>query len=477
MRKGIVSSKGIVLANPSFAVAPASAAAPARQTALKVLYAIDAQHAYTDVALRQALGQRGLERRDRAFITECVYGVVRWQGRIDWLLQHVCHRPLDALTPWIRNILRLGAYQCLWMQGTPARAAVYEAVELARRYGHRGTTRLVNGVLRALLRQHETYPPPDAEREPAAHLAVVGSHPQWLLERWLERYGWARTRAICEMNNRPAGVTLRAHTLRISRHALAERLRAEGVTEVEATALGPQALRVQGTSRLDHLPSYREGLFQVQDSGAMLVAPLCEVQPGQRVLDACAAPGGKTTHLAQLMLDTGCIVALDAQPGRLRLLRQNLQRLHLTCAMPVAADAAQPLPLSERYGTFDCILVDAPCSGLGVLRRHPDIKWRKTETDVQRLQAVQLALLNRLLPNLAPEGLLVYSVCSNEPEETHQVVKHVLHQHPELELHAIEPGYPQPLPVLSATAGTLDLTPEQLGTEGVFVARFRYKMP
>ncbi len=452
----------------------AAAAAPARQTALSVLYAIDTQQAYTDVALRQALGQSRLERRDRAFVTECVYGVVRWQGRIDWLLQQVCHRPLGALTPWIRNILRLGVYQCLWMQGTPARAAVYEAVTLARRYGHRGTAGLVNGVLRALLRQYETYCPPDAERVPAEHLAVMGSHPQWLLERWLARYGWARTQAICEANNRPAGITLRIHTLQTSRQALMARLRAEGVAEVEATGLGPQALRVQGASRVDHLPSYREGLFQVQDSGAMLVAPLCDVRPGQRVLDACAAPGGKTTHLAQLMHDTGHIVALDAQPGRLRLLRQNLRRLQLTCVTPVAADAARALPLREGHDTFDRILVDAPCSGLGVLRRHPDIKWRKTEADVRRLRAVQLALLQRLLPHLAPEGLLVYSVCSNEPEETHEMVKHVLHQHPELELHAIEPGdLPIALPVLSATIDTLDLTPEQLGTEGVFVARFR----
>ncbi len=453
----------------------ARAAAPARQTALSVLYAIDAQDAYTDVALRQALGQSRLERRDRAFVTECVYGVVRWQGRIDWLLQQVCHRPLETLTPWIRNILRLGAYQCLWMHGTPARAAVYEAVALARRYGHRGTAGLVNGVLRALLRQHETCQPPDAEHGPAAHLAVVASHPQWLLERWLARYGWARTQAICEANNRPAGMTLRVHTLWTSRQVLVERLRAEGVSEVEVAGLGPQGLRVQGTSRLDQLPSYREGLFQVQDSGAMLVAPLCDVRPGQRVLDACAAPGGKTTHLAQLMQDTGRLVALDAQPGRLRLLRQNLRRLQLTCIIPVAANATEPLPWPERHGRFDRILVDAPCSGLGVLRRHPDIKWRKGEADVRRLQAVQLALLNRLLPTLASEGLLVYSVCSNEPEETHEVVHHVLQQHPELELHAIEPGDLPSVawPVPSATAGTLDLTPEQLGTEGVFVARFR----
>jgi 16S rRNA (cytosine967-C5)-methyltransferase len=448
--------------------------ATARALALQILHALETQQAYTDVVLRQMLRQSPLDRRDRAFVTECVYGVVRWQGRIDWLLQHVCKRPLASLTPWVRNALRLGVYQCLWMERVPHRAAVHATVELARHFGHRGVAGLVNGVLRTLLREHHTYALPDAATDPVAHLAIATSHPQWLIERWLQRYGWERTQAICTMNNRPGGITLRTNTLRIAPTALAQRLVREGLRQVTPSQVVPDGLVVQGTSRLDALPSYRDGLFQVQDEGAMLVAPLCHVRPGQRVLDACAAPGGKTTHFAQLMHDTGCIVACDVHAGRLRLLRANVQRLGLASIHAVVADVAAAVPFGC---SFETILVDAPCSGLGVLRRHPDIKWRKTATDLAGLQATQLALLHRQQKRLAVPGVLVYSVCSNEPEETHEVVRSFLAHHPHLCLDPIDrelskrPSQPSPSP------GVLDVTPEQWGTEGVFVARFRSQQP
>ena len=441
----------------------------ARQTALRALHAIDAEQAYTDVALRQMLGDGALERRDRAFVTACVYGVVRWQGRIDWLLSKACSRPLDSLTPWIRNILRLGAYQCLWMEQVPPRAAVHTSVELARRFGHAGVAGLVNGVLRTLLRRHTTYALPDADTQPTAHLAVAHSHPQWLVERWLDRYGWARTEALCAENNRPRDVTLRVNTLRTTPQALAQRLVQEGMRLARPSRLLAQALVVQGTSRLDALASYRDGLFQVQDEGAMLVAPLCRAQPGQRVLDACAAPGGKTTHLAQLMGDAGQILACDGRASRLQFLDANVRRLRLTSITHAVSDSTGPLPWS---GVFDRILVDAPCSGLGVLSRHPDIKWRKGSEDLQGLQATQLALLESQHLCLAADGLMVYSVCSNEPEETRDVVRTFLERHPELRLDAVAGDLPKELDQHSSHIETLDLTPEQYGTEGVFAARF-----
>ena len=444
----------------------------ARQTALRALHAIDAEQAYTDVALRQMLNDSALERRDRAFVTACVYGAVRWQGRIDWLLSKACSRPLDSLTPWIRNILRLGAYQCLWMEQVPPRAAVHTSVELARRFGHAGVAGLVNGVLRTLLRRHTTYALPDAATQPAAHLAVAHSHPQWLVERWLDRYGWARTEALCAENNRPRDVTLRVNTLRTTPQALGQRLVQEGMRLVRPSRLLAEALVVQGTSRLDALPSYRDGLFQVQDEGAMLVAPLCRAQPGQRVLDACAAPGGKTTHLAQLMSDTGQILACDGQASRLQFLDANVRRLRLTSITHAVSDSTGPLPWS---GVFDRILVDAPCSGLGVLSRHPDIKWRKGSEDLRSLQATQLALLEAQSRCLAADGLLVYSVCSNEPEETRDVVRMFLERHPELRLDAVAGDLPKELDQHSSHIETLALTPEQYGTEGVFAARFRVR--
>jgi len=442
----------------------------ARQTALQILHTLETQQAYTDVVLRQVLRYSALERRERALVTDCVYGVMRWRGRIDWLLGHVCRRPLETLTPWIRNALRLGVYQCLWLERVPHWAAVHETVELARRFGHQGTARFVNGVLRTLLRQHTTYRLPDATTCPAAHLAVACSHPQWLVERWLQHYGWERTQALCAANNRPPGVTLRANTLRITPEVLAQRLQQEGVQHVTASRIVPEGLVVQGTDRVDTLPSYQEGLFQVQDEGAMLVAPLCQARPGQRWLDVCAAPGGKTTHLAQLMRDTGHILALDLQQGRLRLLRHNVRRLRLASVTALVADATSAPPVRELC---DGILIDAPCSGFGVLRRHPDIKWRKTASDLGPLQATQLKLLHAQQACLAAHGVLVYSVCSNEPEETHEVVQHFLAEHPHMRLEAIEHALPR-LPVCaSASVGTFDLTPEQWGTDGVFVARFR----
>ena len=458
-------SREIVLLKPT-------SAPTVRQTALQILHAIDRDGAYTDVALRQTLRKCAYSRRDRAFVTECVYGTVRWQGRIDWLLAHVCHRPLSTLTPWIRNALRLGVYQCLWMDRVPLRAAVHETVQLGRRFGHDGTARLVNGVLRTLIRQHHTYPLPEPTADPVAHLAVAYSHPEWLVARWLQRYGWNRTRAICQANNQPGGVTLRTNTLRTTSSSLAEQLRDEGLQDVKPSKLLPGALIVRGTDRLDALPSYHAGLFQVQDASAMLVAPLCLAQPRERVLDVCAAPGGKTTHLAQLMHDTGHIVACDLRPGRLRLLHSHVVRLDLSSILMAVADATKPLPV---LGKFDRILVDAPCSGLGVLRHHPDIKWRKSPNDFLTLQSIQLRLLHIQHGLLATHGTLVYSVCSYEPEETHGVVAQFLSTHPDMQLDAVDAELPQSTSQPSETSGTLELTPEQWHTDGVFVARFRRK--
>ena len=441
--------------------------------ALRVLHAIDAQQAYTDVTLREMLSDSGLDRRDRAFVTACVYGVVRWRGRIDWLLSKACKRPLESLTPWIRNILRLGTYQCLWMGGVPDRAAVHSSVGLARRFGHAGVAGLVNGVLRTVIRCHAGYSLPDAETQPAAHLSLAQSHPLWLVERWLNRYGWARTRALCETNNRPRDVTLRVNTLRTSGEALTLRLKREGLRVVRPSGFLPEALVVQGTDRLDSLPSYADGLFQVQDEGALLVAPLCRAQSGQQVLDVCAAPGGKTTHLAQLMSDTGWILACDQQTSRLRLLAANARRLRLNSITCLSLDGTAPLPWSGFE--FDRILLDAPCSGLGVLGRHPDIKWRRGPEDLQVMQAMQLELLERQRPFLAADGLLVYSVCSNEPEETCEVVRIFLERHPDLQLDPVGFDLPDVVAQGCSRTETLQLTPDQHGTEGAFAARFRLR--
>jgi 16S rRNA (cytosine967-C5)-methyltransferase len=346
------------------------------------------------------------------------------------------------------------------MDRVPIRAAVHETVQLSRRFGHAGTARLTNGVLRTLLRQHQTYQLPKAKAEPVAHLAISYSHPEWLVARWLQRYGW---------DNRPSRVTLRTNMLRTSPTQLAEHLKQEGIVDIQTSELLPEALIVRGSNRLDALPSYQHGLFLAQDQAAMLVAPLCCPEPGHRVLDVCAAPGGKTTHLAQLMRDKGIIVACDMNPGRLRMLRHHILRLELSSIVTAVMDATN----SPIQGKFDRILVDAPCSGLGVLRHHPDIKWRKSPQDLTALQSTQLNLLHIQHGLLAPNGIMVYSVCSNEPEETHDVVTQFLTAHPDMQLDTIMSDLPPALAQQTKTSRYLELTPEQWQTDGVFVARFR----
>ncbi len=358
------------------------------------------------------------------------------------------------------------------MDRVPIRAAVHETVQLSRRFGHAGTARLVNGVLRTLLRQHQTYQLPKAKTEPVLHLAITYSHPEWLVARWLQRYGWERTQAICQANNRPSSVTLRTNTLRTSPSQLAKHLQQEGVVHIQTSELLPEALIVRGTNRLDALPSYQNGLFQAQDQAAMLVAPLCCPQPGHRVLDVCAAPGGKTTHLAQLMRDEGMILACDVSPGRIRMVRHHILRLELSSVVTAVIDATNSSPIQ---GKFDRILVDAPCSGLGVLRHHPDIKWRKSPEDLPAVQSPQLSLLHIQHDLLAPDGIMVYSVCSYEPEETHDVVARFLMAHPDMQLDTIAADLPPFLAQQTKTSGCLELTPEQWQTDGVFVARFRRK--
>ena len=358
----------------------------ARQTALQILHTLETQHAYTDVVLRQMLRHSTLERRDRAFVTDCVYGVMRWQAKIDWLLGHVCRRPLETLTPWIRNALRLGRVS---MPVDGARAArepqSMKPWHWHGAIGHQGTARFVNGVLRTLLREHTTYRLPDAATCPADAPGggVLASSNGWSSAGCNATAGNARRRCARQTI---APLALPCVPIRCA----SRQTPWPGASSTKVSSTSPRRLWplmaswCRGLDRLETLPSYAEGLFQVQDQGAMLVAPLCQARPGQRWLDVCAAPGGKTTHLAQLMLDTGQIVALDLQPGRVRLLHHNIRRLRLSSVTALVADATCAPPV---HWLCDGILIDAPCSGFGVLRRHPDIKWRKTAADLVALQA------------------------------------------------------------------------------------------
>ncbi|MGI9859868.1 16S rRNA (cytosine(967)-C(5))-methyltransferase RsmB [Moorella naiadis] len=446
--------------------------ASAREAALQVIYRVTEEGAFAGLALDEVLQAASLEGRDRALATELAYSAIKAWETLDWALGLFLRQPLAKLPPWIRSLLRLGAAQLLYLPRIPPRAALYETVELAKRYGHRGTVGLVNGVLRQLDRRKDSLPYPNAREDPAGYLARRYYHPRWLVERWLGELGYQETEALCRADNEPAPTVIRVNTLKISRAALAGRLQNEGATTRPAR-YAPEGLVVEGLGAVENSPSFQEGLFYIQDEGSQLVSHALHPDPGARVIDASAAPGGKTTHLAQLMGNQGVILAGDVHPHRLDLITANCRRLGVTCVHTILADARE---LGEEYPeTADYILIDAPCSGSGVLRRRPDARWRKELPRTRELTRLQLAILKGACRALKPGGVLVYSTCSLLPEENQEVVREFLQQAGEFQADSLEPWLPGLPPDLqiSARQGLVQFLPQRHGTDGFFMARLK----
>ncbi|HHY36740.1 MAG TPA: 16S rRNA (cytosine(967)-C(5))-methyltransferase RsmB [Firmicutes bacterium] len=441
---------------------------PARSVAIRALYRVNEEGGYANLLLPQMLAREKLSPQDRALATELVYGTLRWQKRLDWIIGAFSKRPLEKLDPWVRNILRLGAYQLCFLAGIPPHAAIYETVQLMKNYGHRGNVAFVNGVLRSILREGKKVQFPRVEEEPAAHLAVVYSHPQWLVERWLSRWGFAETKALLAANNQPAPLGLRVNTLKTTPAELQRMLEREGVQATPGRYL-PEALLAEHAASLEQLASFRAGFFQVQDEASQLAVHVLAPRPGERILDACAAPGGKTTHIAQLMGDEGAIWASDVHPHKLDLIRENCRRLGIKSVHVVARDARKWG--EDCKGAFQRVLVDAPCSGTGVLRRRPDARWRKRPADLEELPALQLEILRGVAPCVAVGGTLVYSTCSLEWEENQAVVQAFQQAEPAFRLDNLTPYLPPGLESPTAREGYIQLFPHQHGTDGFFVAR------
>ncbi|MDI6711324.1 MAG: 16S rRNA (cytosine(967)-C(5))-methyltransferase RsmB [Bacillota bacterium] len=443
----------------------------AREIALHVLKAVEADGAYANLALNRALEEHQPSKLDRGFATELAYGTVRTLNTLDWIISRFLQKPLAAQNIWVRNILRQGAYQLFYMDRVPPPAACNEAVELAKKYASPGTAGFVNGVLRNIIRHREEIVFPSLEEDPVGHISLKYSHPTWIVERWLDEFGIEGTIALCRANNVTPPNTVRTNTLRITREALAERLEAEGL-QVQKTRFAPEGLEIKGFYSLHALPSFQEGLFQVQDESSMLVAHAVNPVPRSRALDVCSAPGGKTTHLAQLMRDEGTVMALDVHPHKLELIRQNCRRLGVTSVQAVLKDARDIPGAFTEWA--DYVLVDAPCSGLGVLRRRPDARWRKEPAQMAALVRLQDAVLQAAARCVRPGGVLVYSTCSITHEENLGQVQNFLGRHPDFVLEDLGPFLPGGLaePALLAR-GHVTMYPHVQGTDGFFIARMR----
>ena len=441
-----------------------------RELALDILVKVDQRMSHADVLLDYALTHGNLKRRDRALLTEMVYGTLRWRGRIDWVAERFLSQPLTKMKARLRNILRLTLYQLLFLSKVPEYAAVNEGVVLAKQWnGQRGGA-LVNAVARKILREKESISFPSAEENPEKHLAVMWSHPEWLVRLWQDYLPGEDIADLLAANNRKAFVTLRVNSMRTDRDALLEKLRAEGVSAVPCH-WSPQGMKVRAPSTVERLPGFREGLFQVQGEASQMVGFLLDPQPHETVLDACAAPGGKTTHLAELMTDLGEVVAVDASARELEKLKENVQRLELASIRVFHVDVAQGLPPSCPQ-TYDRILVDAPCSGLGTLRSHPEAKWQRKTSDVKRLAELQSKILQRVVRYLKPGGILVYATCTLTMDENEGVVKEFLQREKGMILEdaaSILPGDAKGM-----TRGKFFLAlPHKHDTDGFFAARIR----
>lgn len=445
----------------------------ARSVALGALHAIDTRGAFTALALDQALGRHPLPGRDRALATELVYGTVRRLNTLDWALNQVARRPVAELDPWVRAVLRQGAYQLIYLDRVPPRAAVHEAVELARRRAGPGAARFVNGVLRGLQRLLPlAYP--DRSQDLTQHLTLVHSIPEWLVERWVAQLGESEAEALLAALNRSRGVSVRVNRLRADREQAQAALAALGVT-AEPTRFSPDGLVLGGVAAeasLGRLGPFNDGWITPQDEAAMLVAPIVDPAPGQFVIDVAAAPGGKTTHLAERMGDRGRVVAMDIHAHKLRLVEAACRRLGLTSVETVVADARTA---GERYGgQADAVLVDAPCSGLGTLAHRPDARWQKRAADIADLARIQSELLAAAARAVRPGGTLVYSTCTTEPAENQGVIEAFLAVEPAFALQDLRPWLPEALAgAATACTGCLQLWPHRHGTDGFFIARLQ----
>lgn len=439
-------------------------ALPVRRIAVDILNRIDAEGAYAEPLLDAALSRTEIASpHDRGLLTELVYGTLRMQGRLDWIIGQLYRGDAAKLEMAVRNILRTGLYQLLFTDRIPPFAAVNEAVGIARDLSP-AASGLVNAILRNALRKKDAIIWPDMAKSPEKAIAVLHSHPPWLVRRLLSQFDMEETIAICRANNSIPPFALRVNTLKASRkHALAA-LSEAGITAEPTPFSIDGIILTSPASGLRETAPYKEGLIRIQDEASQLIGQIVAPKPGERILDLCAGTGGKTLHLAALMENRGSITALDLLSERLRMLREDSERLGASIVETRTGDAT--IPVESLRKIFDRVLLDAPCSGLGTLRRNPEIRWRLAPADLNQCMQTQKLLLKNAAEYVRPGGRLVYSVCTTTPEENEIVIGDFLRNHPDFRL---MPSANLP-PTLIDPQGYFRTSPHLQGMDGFFAA-------
>ena len=433
----------------------------ARATALRVLVSCRSNGAWADAALKAQISRDGLSGPDAALCSRIVYGVMQHQMLLDFYIGAYCSQKPDHLQPPLLEILRIGAYQILFLDKIPDSAAVNTSVELAKLSKRGQASGLVNAVLRKISQNKESLPPiPD--RNEIQRLSIQYSHPKWLTKRMVNLLGREEAERFLASNNQIAPLTIQVNPLKTTTENLMEELRQAGI-EVRPQGWVPDCLELSGTGDLTALPAFREGKFLVQDPAARLVSLIAGIRPGQKVLDVCAAPGGKSLSAAFAMAGQGSIVACDLHENKLKRIQESADRLGVDIIATQAADGREFR--KEWESAFDVVLVDAPCSGLGIIRKKPDTRYKKAD-DLFTLPVIQSAILDNAARYVLPGGTLVYSTCTILPEENEQVTQAFLAEHTDFTLDSFE--LPQPV---GKTDGSLTLWPQRHDTDGFYICR------
>lgn len=429
-----------------------------REKVAQILTDIEKDDTYLQLALKKELDT--LEAKDKGFANELIYGTIKWRLRLDYVLDQFSKTPVKKMKPFVRQLMRMSVYQILFLDKVPTSAAINEAVKIMHKRKMSNLSGFVNGVLRNIDRNKSeiTYP----------NLSVYYSIPEWIITRWMKYYGEMETKAICESLSQRARVCIRINTLKTTKDKVKALLSEEGITVLEEGFL-PESLYIHAPSGIHHSPSFKAGLWTVQDESAMLVGHVLGPEKGDEILDVCSAPGGKTVHLAELMQNEGHIIGADVHEHKIELIEKNAKRLG---ASIVEGKLQDGMLINEDWKEkFDKILLDAPCSGLGIIKRKPDIRYAKDETEIRDINNIQRKLLKNAINYLKKDGILVYSTCTLTQEENQNMVEYALSLG--LQLDAIPYDMPACLKPYIKDNAYIEILPHVTDTDGFFMARFR----
>lgn len=442
----------------------------AREIIVDILHEIDSEDAYSNIVLKKTLDEyKGLIIKDKNLITEITNGTIKYTRRLDYVINHFSKIPIKKMKPVIRYTLRMSVYQILFLDKVPNSAVCNEAVKIVKKRNMGSLSGFVNGILRNIVRHSETIPYPDSLSNSIEYLGIMYSFPDWMIKLWLGNYSYEFVEELCKSLNESPDVSIRINNLLTSKENLRIDLEKEGVI-VQEGKLALEALRIRGGASISSLESFKKGHFTVQDESSMLVSHVLDPKPGEQILDVCGAPGGKTTHMAELMSNRGTVVSGDIYAHKLELIEQAARRMEHKIIQPVLQDATKENV--DYISKFDRILIDAPCSGLGIIHKKADIRWKKQYKDIKELTKIQKKIIATCSKYVKPGGIMIYSTCTISSLENEQMVEWIL-ENLDFELESINEYIPESLHNECTKKGYIQIFPNDANTDGFFISRLR----